>query len=108
MTYLETSRELAQRHGAGKAAARGGAGFGSAFPLATAPAQERAEAKCYSSSYRYLLDALKVTRRPRKKCVSQGEAAKDDKPNATRLSEYLHSGHLILNLDAVVTKDHGQ
>jgi hypothetical protein len=104
VTFLEAARGLALRmlrEGGATPAERLAYGF----RLATARPPKQRETEVLLNSYRYYLDAFQGDRSAAAKYLSQGEAAHDDKRDQNEFAAWSTVASVILNLDAVVTKD---
>jgi hypothetical protein len=75
------------------------------FELATARPPKPRESQILAASFRYYLDAFQSDPSAAAKYLSQGEAARDDSRNPNELAAYATVAGMILNLDAVVTKE---
>jgi hypothetical protein len=104
VTFLEAARGLALRM-----LREGGAtpderiGYG--FQLATARPPKPRESEIMHASFRYYLDTFQGDPAAAVKYLSQGEAARDDSRNPSELAAYATVAGMILNLDAVVSKE---
>jgi hypothetical protein len=104
VTFLEAARGIALRmlrDGGNSAAERIAYGF----RLATARSPKPRESEVLAASYRYYLDAFQGDPQAAQKYLSPGEAAKDETRNPSELAAYTTVASMILNLDAVVTKE---
>jgi hypothetical protein len=104
VTFLEAARGLALRMlRDGGATAEERIGYG--FRLATARPPKARESEVLLSSYRYYMDAFQSDPAAAAKYLSPGEAAHDEKRDQRELAAYATVASMILNLDAVVTKE---
>jgi hypothetical protein len=104
VTFLEAARVIGQRmlrEGGSTADERLAYGF----ELATARQPKVREREILASSFRYYLDTFQGDRAAAEKYLSQGEAARDPQRNPSELAAYATVASMILNLDAVVSKE---
>jgi Protein of unknown function (DUF1553)/Protein of unknown function (DUF1549)/Concanavalin A-like lectin/glucanases superfamily/Planctomycete cytochrome C len=104
VTFLEAARGLALRMlREGGTTREERIAYG--FELATARPPKPRESQILAASFRYYLDAFQSDPSAAAKYLSQGEAARDDSRNPNELAAYATVAGMILNLDAVVTKE---
>jgi hypothetical protein len=104
VTFLEAARGLALRMlREGGTTAEERIGYG--FRVATARPPKPREAEVLLASYRYYLDAFQGDPAAAAKYLNQGEAARDEKRDPREFAAYATVASMILNLDAVVTKE---
>ena len=104
VTFLEAARGLALRmlrDGGGTPDERIAYGF----EMATARPPKPREREILGASFRYYLDSFQSDPAAAAKYLSQGEAARDDGRNPNEFAAYATVADMILNLDAVVSKE---
>jgi hypothetical protein len=103
VTFLEAARGLALRmlREGGETRDRRIA-YG--FELATARPPKAREREILEASFQYYLDAFQSNPESAVQYLSQGEAARDDRRKPSELAAYATVAGMILNLDAVVSK----
>ncbi|HXB69389.1 MAG TPA: DUF1553 domain-containing protein [Candidatus Acidoferrales bacterium] len=102
--YLEAARKMAERmmrEGGGAPATRIAYGF----ELATARQPSRRESEIMLESFGFYRDTFQSSPADAAKFLSPGEAPRDGKLDERELAAYAAVASLILNLDAVVTKE---
>ena len=104
VTFLEAARGLALRM-LREGGTTAGERIAYGFRLATARASKPRESEVLTASYRYYLDSFQGDPQAAQKYLSPGEAAKDEKRSPSELAAYATVASMILNLDAVVTKE---
>jgi hypothetical protein len=104
VTYVEASRKLAERmmtEGGTNPAERIAYGF----RLATAHAPAAEQSRVLLESYHHYRDTYQTRREAALKLLSEGEARRNEKLDASDLAAYTMVASLILNLDQTVTKE---
>jgi hypothetical protein len=104
VTYLETSRKLAERMlMEGGSQEEGRVKF--AFRLATARPPKAQETKILLDSLHRFQDRYKEDSKAALKLLSYGESLRDESLNPSELASYMGVASLILNLDETITKE---
>ncbi|MEO7652986.1 MAG: DUF1553 domain-containing protein [Bryobacteraceae bacterium] len=104
VTYVETSRNLAQRmmiEGGRAPAERIAYGF----RLATAREPGEKKGRILLDSFHHYLDRYQTDRAAAEKLVSEGDSPRKKDLNVSELAAYTTVASLILNLDETVTKE---